>query len=81
VLNNRLPTAVAVRSPLYETRASPRPASAATRKVAFRVDQILISHNRAITSPSTSTFHFSGRFDTTVNTKPHRRVAGTRCPN
>src|SRR6202167_2940545 len=38
--SNRLPTAVPVRSPPYEARASPRPRSRATREVTFRAEQV-----------------------------------------
>jgi hypothetical protein len=41
---NRLPTAVPMRSPPYEARASPRPRSRATQDVTFRVDQVLRRH-------------------------------------
>ena len=43
---NRLPTAVPVRSPPYEARASPGPRSRATQEVTFHVDQVLRSHSR-----------------------------------
>jgi hypothetical protein len=43
--SNRLPTAVPVRSPPYEARASPRLRSRATQEVTFRVDQVLRSHS------------------------------------
>src|ERR1700683_310570 len=46
--SNRLPTAVPVRSPPYEARASPRPRSRATREVTFRVDQVLRRHSQEI---------------------------------
>jgi hypothetical protein len=42
--SNRLPTAVAVRSPPSEARASPRPRLRATQEVAFCVDQVLRSY-------------------------------------
>jgi hypothetical protein len=41
---NRFPTAVPIRSPPYEARASPRPWSRATQDVTFRVDQVLRRH-------------------------------------
>ena len=40
---NRLPTAVPLRSPSYEARASPGPRSRAIQDVTFRVDQVLRS--------------------------------------
>ena len=43
--SNRLPIAVAVRSPPSEARASPRPRSCANQGVAFCVDRVLRSHN------------------------------------
>jgi hypothetical protein len=42
--SNRLPIAVAVRSPQSEARASPRPRSRANQDVAFFVEQVLRSH-------------------------------------
>ena len=42
---NRLPIAVAVRSPPSEGRASPRPNQRANQDIAFLVDQVLRSHN------------------------------------
>src|SRR5229473_4614015 len=42
--SNRLPIAVAVRSPPSEGRASPRPRSHATQDVTFRVDRVLRRH-------------------------------------
>jgi hypothetical protein len=41
---NRFPTAVPMRSPPYEARASPRPRSRVTQVVTFRVDQVLRRH-------------------------------------
>jgi hypothetical protein len=41
----RLPTAVPVRSPPYEARASSRPRSRATQEVTFRVEQVLRRHS------------------------------------
>lgn len=41
---NRLPTAIPMRSPPYEARASPRPRPRATQDVTFRVDQVLRRH-------------------------------------
>src|SRR5713226_6199856 len=43
--SNRLPSAVAARSPPSEARASPRRRSRANQDVAFRVDQVLRSHS------------------------------------
>jgi hypothetical protein len=43
---NRFPTAVPMRSPPYEARASPRPRSRVTQDVTFRVDQVLRRHNQ-----------------------------------
>jgi hypothetical protein len=42
---NRLPTAVPMRSPPYEARASPRPQSRTTQDVTFRTDQVLRRHS------------------------------------
>jgi hypothetical protein len=41
---NRFPTALPMRSPPYEARASPKPRSHGTQDVTFRVDQVLRRH-------------------------------------
>jgi hypothetical protein len=52
--SNRLPSAVAVRSPPFEARASPRPRSHANQDVAFCVDQILRSDSARCSPKSTA---------------------------
>jgi hypothetical protein len=44
--DNRPRTAVPIRSPPYEARASPRPWSSATQDAIFRVDQVLRRHRQ-----------------------------------
>jgi hypothetical protein len=59
--SNRLPIAVAVRSPPSEPRASPRPRSRANQDLAFCVDRVLRSHSgcraRCISTPPSPKAH------------------------
>lgn len=73
--SNRLPSAVSVRSPPYEARASSRPRSRANQDVTFRGDQALRSHRLVY-----STLRFKMRYGET-NGQNYQVVCSYRADN